>query len=68
MQAFQEGLYGSKYAWIVVSASTVLALDQAPPSSPCSRDQLQPVIDGVLITDILQLSTSTDVTVAGLVS
>ena len=65
-QAYQEGLYGSKYAWIIVGSRS-LQLSDISSACQCTQEELRLVLDGVLVTDILDLSTSAEVTIAGMV-
>lgn len=58
---------GRKYQWLIMGTySERWWLDET--AAPCPLDQLQAALEGCILTDLLPLATSGEITVSGIVS
>lgn len=63
---YRVGMVGRKYQWLIMGTySEKWWLDE---SAPCSPEQLLAALEGCILTDLLPLATSGEITVSGIVS
>lgn len=63
---YRVGMVGRKYQWLIMGTySEKWWLDE---SAPCSAEQLLAALEGCILTDLLPLATSGEITVSGIVS
>lgn len=65
-EAYNLGMYGRKYQWIIVSMYQQWWWKIPDQSVSCSVDQLEHVLEGYIGTEVLPLSLTSDITVSGL--
>lgn len=59
-------MVGRKYQWLIMGTyGERWWLDE---TAPCSTEQLQAALEGCILTDLLPLATSGEITVSGIVS
>ncbi|CAB3378686.1 Hypothetical predicted protein [Cloeon dipterum] len=75
-EALKQGMIGRKHQWLLMGTYSErwwedeprldIFEDVTPRPGDCNADQLREALEGVILTDLLPLSTSGDVTVAGI--
>lgn len=64
--SYRVGMVGRKYQWLIMGTyGERWWLDE---TAPCSTEQLQAALEGCILTDLLPLATSGEITVSGIVS
>ena len=63
-QAYRLGIYGRRYQWILGSFEERWWLASQPYN--CSREEMRNATDGMILIDVLPLSSSNEITVSGM--
>ncbi|ODM95362.1 Gamma-aminobutyric acid type B receptor subunit 1 [Orchesella cincta] len=66
-EAYRENLYGKKYQWLIVAAYTPTWWRKQDDVN-CTVEEVETALKGALLMDLLPLSSSSDITISGLVS
>lgn len=64
-EAYRLEMYGRSYQWLIMGT---YSQDWWNKSADCTKEELQKALDVTILTDLLPLSTSGDITIAGIVS
>lgn len=63
---FRFGMYGRKYQWVIMGTYTEEWWLR--PGGGCAPSELTEALEGAILTDLLPLSTSEQITISGIVS
>ncbi|XP_046665418.1 gamma-aminobutyric acid type B receptor subunit 2 isoform X2 [Homalodisca vitripennis] len=63
-EAYRVGMVGRKYQWLIMG--TYGEKWWQDETAPCSTEQLQAALEGCILTDLLPLATSGEITVSGI--
>lgn len=61
-------MVGRKYQWLIMGTYTEHWWREEDEGLDCTQDDLQESLEGCILTDLLPLSTSGEITVSGIVS
>lgn len=61
-------MYGRKYQWIVMGTYRKKWWKKIEPDLNCTLDELEEALQQTILTDLLPLSTSGEITISGIVS
>lgn len=61
-------MYGRKYQWIIMGTYTYEWWKEEVPDSNCTMENLEDALQQTILTDLLPLSTSGEITISGIVS
>ncbi|KAE8743433.1 hypothetical protein FOCC_FOCC010969 [Frankliniella occidentalis] len=67
-EAHKVGMFGRKYQWLIMGAYTVDWWKETDEALECAQEDLRTSLEGCILTDLLPLSTSGEITVSGIVS
>nr|CAI5851397.1 unnamed protein product [Callosobruchus analis] len=65
-EAYKLKMYGKKYQWVIVGTYSHDWWKKYDTEFNCTLDELQSALEQALITDLLPLSTSIEITIAGI--
>lgn len=61
-------MYGKKYQWIIVGTYSHGWWKNIEPEFNCTLEELETALEQTILTDLLPLSTSGEITISGIVS
>lgn len=67
-EAYHLKMYGRKYQWIVMGTYTFEWWKRLEPEFNCTLDEVEQALEQTILTDLLPLSTSGEITISGIVS
>lgn len=67
-EAYKLEMYGRKYQWIIMGTYGEHWWRKWDPESNCTEDEIETALEQTILTDLLPLSTSGEITVSGIVS
>lgn len=67
-EAYKLEMYGRRYQWIIMGTYSNEWWRKLETDSNCTVDELEEALEQTLLTDLLPLSTSGEITISGIVS
>lgn len=67
-EAYKLEMYGKKYQWIVMGTYTTDWWKKFDVDFNCTLEELETALEQTILTDLLPLSTSGEITISGIVS
>lgn len=67
-EAFKMDLYGRKYQWLIMGTYNAEWWTIGDPDGNCTSQDLETALEQTILTDLLPLSTSGEITVSGIVN
>nr|XP_023028278.1 gamma-aminobutyric acid type B receptor subunit 2-like [Leptinotarsa decemlineata] len=67
-EAYKLKMFGKKYQWIIMGTYGYEWWKKLEPQFNCSLEELESALDQTILTDLLPLSTSGEITISGIVS
>lgn len=67
-EAFKLEMYGRRYQWIIMGTYSNEWWRKLEPDSNCTVEELEEALEQTILTDLLPLSTSGEITISGIVS
>lgn len=67
-EAYKLKMYGKKYQWIIMGTYTHDWWKKIDGDFNCTLEELETALEQTLLTDLLPLSTSGEITISGIVS
>ncbi|CAH1111941.1 unnamed protein product [Psylliodes chrysocephalus] len=65
-EAYKLKMFGKKYQWIIMGTYTFDWWHQLDPEFNCTQDELESSLEQTILTDLLPLSTSGEITISGI--
>ncbi|CAG9861204.1 unnamed protein product [Phyllotreta striolata] len=65
-EAYKLKMYGKKYQWIIMGTYTFDWWHKLDPEFNCTQEELQSALEQTILTDLLPLSTSGEITISGI--
>lgn len=67
-EAYKLEMYGRRYQWIIMGTYSPEWWKKLHPDLNCTIDEIESALEQTILTDLLPLSTSGEITISGIVS